>query len=207
MKKDLHKDYAALCSAATVPATSGYLFGDLSKLTKDISGANKLTKKVRPPKTQHYTQRKFWLEWPSLQSYKPRNSRQSPVPPISTDKKWFFVQRPPSKDKIEEGGRIKAGLTRTSPSTTKVCKLLRCNPAINEVHMLLSSLGSFKAGQIMWCLPHWQEITNDPTVLQCVKGIKIKFKPGMIPFQANVWPSTFNQSQHDIVAVEIDKLL
>lgn len=49
MKKDLHKDYAALCSAATVPATSEYLFGDLSKLTKDISEANKLTKKVRPP--------------------------------------------------------------------------------------------------------------------------------------------------------------
>ena len=48
MKKDLHKDYAALCSAATVPATSEYLFGDLSKLTKDISEANKLTKKVRP---------------------------------------------------------------------------------------------------------------------------------------------------------------
>ena len=48
MKKDLHKDYAALCSAATVPATSEYLFGDLSKLIKDISEANKLTKKVRP---------------------------------------------------------------------------------------------------------------------------------------------------------------
>ena len=47
MKKDLHKDYATLCSAATVPATSEYLFGDLSKLTKDISEANKLTKKVR----------------------------------------------------------------------------------------------------------------------------------------------------------------
>ena len=84
MKKDLHKDYAALCSAATVPATSEYLFGDLSKLTKDISEANKLTKKVRPPATQHCTQRKFWLEWPSLQLYKPGNSRQSPVPPIST---------------------------------------------------------------------------------------------------------------------------
>ena len=28
----------------------------------------------------------------------------------------------------------------------------------------------------------------------------------MIPFQTNVRPSTFNQSQHDIVAVEIEKL-
>ena len=49
MKKDLQKEYAALCSAATVPVTSEYLFGDLLKLTKDISEANKLTKKVRPP--------------------------------------------------------------------------------------------------------------------------------------------------------------
>ena len=46
MKKDLHKDYATLPSAAAVSVTSKYLFGDLSKLTKDISEANKLTKKV-----------------------------------------------------------------------------------------------------------------------------------------------------------------
>ena len=140
-------------------------------------------------------QPEFWLEWPLLQLYKPGNSRQSPVQikmfliwsmlyyviyvqgkikvllllsisPISTDKKWLFVWSPPSKDKIEEGGGIKAGLTQTSSSTTKVCQLLRCNPAIiNEVHMLLSSQGSFKAGQIMRSLSHWQEITNDPTII------------------------------------------
>ena len=49
MKKDQHQDYSALCSSTTVPATSEYLFGDLSKLTKDISEANKPTKRVRPP--------------------------------------------------------------------------------------------------------------------------------------------------------------
>lgn len=52
MKKELHKDYAALCNPSTVEPTSEFLFGDLSKLTRDISEANKLTKKVRP---QHYT--------------------------------------------------------------------------------------------------------------------------------------------------------
>lgn len=51
MKKEMHKDYAARCSPSTVEPTSEFLFGDLSKLTKDISEANKLTKKVRP---QHY---------------------------------------------------------------------------------------------------------------------------------------------------------
>ena len=47
LKKDLHKDFAALCNVNT-PAGE-YLFGDLSKLTKEISDANKLAKKVRPP--------------------------------------------------------------------------------------------------------------------------------------------------------------
>lgn len=53
MKKDLHKNYAALCSAASVPATSEYVFGALSKLTKNMSEANKLTKKVRLLTTLH----------------------------------------------------------------------------------------------------------------------------------------------------------
>ena len=48
MKKDLHRDYSALCNNTTVPPTSEYLFGDLSELTKDISDANKLARKVRP---------------------------------------------------------------------------------------------------------------------------------------------------------------
>ena len=46
LKKDLHKNFAALCDVNT-PAGE-YLFGDLSKLTKEISDANKLAKKVRP---------------------------------------------------------------------------------------------------------------------------------------------------------------
>ena len=48
MNKDLHRNYSALCNNTTVPPTSEYLFGDLSKLTKDISDANKLARKVRP---------------------------------------------------------------------------------------------------------------------------------------------------------------
>lgn len=51
MKKDLHKDYAALCSSTTVEPSSEYLFGDISKLAKDITEANKLTRKMRP---SHY---------------------------------------------------------------------------------------------------------------------------------------------------------
>ena len=57
IKKDLHKDYAALSSAATVPVTSKYLFGDLSKLTKDISERTSSPRKFAPCNTiQHTTE-------------------------------------------------------------------------------------------------------------------------------------------------------
>ena len=39
MKREMHKDYAALCNLSTVDGTSEYLFGDLSKLAKDITEA------------------------------------------------------------------------------------------------------------------------------------------------------------------------
>ena len=48
MKKELNKDYTALCNSSTVDASSEFLFGDLSKLAKDITDANKLTKKCAP---------------------------------------------------------------------------------------------------------------------------------------------------------------
>ena len=47
MKEELHKDYGSVCGM--IVGTSEFLFGDLSKLTKDITDANKLTKKMRPP--------------------------------------------------------------------------------------------------------------------------------------------------------------
>ena len=52
MRKELNHDYAALCNPNAVEGTSDLLFGDLSKLAKDITEANKLTKKVRSP---HHT--------------------------------------------------------------------------------------------------------------------------------------------------------
>ena len=47
MKKEQNKDYSALCNSSTVDASSEFLFGDLSELAKDITVANKRTKKVR----------------------------------------------------------------------------------------------------------------------------------------------------------------
>lgn len=76
MKRDLHRDYAALCSTTTVPSTSEYLFGDLSKLTKDISDANKLTKRVRPPPAHNSRGRKSTSQYYTNQGN--RNRRFAP---------------------------------------------------------------------------------------------------------------------------------
>jgi hypothetical protein len=57
MKRELHKDYAALCNVSSVEGDSEFLFGDLSKLTKDIAEANKLTKRVRPTQQFNYNAR------------------------------------------------------------------------------------------------------------------------------------------------------
>ena len=59
MKKELHKDYVALCNSSTVEGSSELLFGDLSKLAKDISETNKLTKKVRPPHSTNSRRDKY----------------------------------------------------------------------------------------------------------------------------------------------------
>lgn len=45
MKKELNQDLAALCNTAI--QSGEFLFGDLTKLTKDIPETNKLTKRVR----------------------------------------------------------------------------------------------------------------------------------------------------------------
>ena len=55
MKKDLHKDFTALCN---VHMPSGdYLFGDLSKAAKEITDANKLAKRVRAAGSSQTTSR------------------------------------------------------------------------------------------------------------------------------------------------------
>ena len=52
MRKKLNKDYAIMCNSSTVDPSSEFWFCDISKLAKDITDANKLTKKTHPTHTQ-----------------------------------------------------------------------------------------------------------------------------------------------------------
>ena len=51
LRKELNKDYAAMCRSSTVDPSFEFLFGDISKLARDSTDANKLRKKMRPSHT------------------------------------------------------------------------------------------------------------------------------------------------------------
>lgn len=102
MKKDLHRDYSALCTFTTIPPTSEYLFGDLSKLRKDISDANKLAKKVRPQQARAQG-RKYSSSSQRNQGYQ-GNRRYQPYQRPRND---FLSKGRPPRSKFKKEGDTK----------------------------------------------------------------------------------------------------
>ena len=89
MKKKLRKDYAALCNSSAVEGSSELLFGDLSKLAKDISEANKLTKKVRPSHSTNSRGDKYGGGQVMVQARETED-----FTPTQREALWFFRQKP-----------------------------------------------------------------------------------------------------------------
>ena len=195
MNKDLHRNYSALCNNTTVPHTSEYLFGDLSKLTKDISDANKLARKVRP---QHVRGPNRNFSMSSQRNQGPQGNRR--FQPYQRPRNDFFIQRPSSTIKVQKGG----GTEKNLITPTKVCaKQTPVDYNDNSLHALLHNQPNFKAGRIANALSEWGNITSDPTILEFVKGVRIAFTPGFSPEGDNVRSSVFNHVQQAIVAKEI----
>ena len=100
MKNDLNKDYAALCSSSPVDQTYEYLFGDLSKLAKDITDANRLAKKVRPsaPQASHSRDRNNRLGGRKIYGHQ-NNNRYAPYRGRSD----FLSKGQPPRGRKKEG--------------------------------------------------------------------------------------------------------
>ena len=195
MKREMHKDYAALCNLSIVDGNSEYLFGDLSKLAKDITEANKLRKKVRPQHSGTCRGDKY----AGRSTY---GSSQRRFQPYS--RPLIFRQKPLLKAAEKEKGR------RNEPELMKVPEVCNANMTslpIDIVHSLVKSQTSFQEGKLKHFLPLWEAITADPTILQTVTGVKIEFKSSVAPTQHYGRPSVFNSHQHSIVNAEIDTLL
>lgn len=104
MKKELNKDYAALCNSSTVDASSEFLFGDLSKLAKEITDANKLTKKVRPsPQQGHYSRSNRYTAG-GRRNFGHQSHRFSPYQRGRND---FLSKGHPPKSRIKKEGAAK----------------------------------------------------------------------------------------------------
>ena len=89
----------------------------------------------------------------------------------------------------------------------EVCNANMASLSIDIVHSLIKSQTSFQAGEIKHFLLQWEAITNDPTILQIITGVKLEFKDSVAPVQHSGRPSVFNSYQHSIVNTEIAKLL
>ena len=127
MKNYLHHDYAALCSSTTLESPSEYLFGDLSKLTKDIADANKLTKTTtKPETTQWFTVICAVSLWKSEISTEPAST-------------WgFFVQRSLPQNKNKENNKAKLSQPETNNNVKvraafKVGQLAKYLPKWHEI--------------------------------------------------------------------------
>ena len=99
MTNDLNKDYAALCSSSLVGQTYEYFFGDLSKLAKDNTDANRLTKKVRlsAPQASHSRDRSNRLG--DRKIYGHHNNRYAPYR-VRND---FLSKSQPPRGRKKEG--------------------------------------------------------------------------------------------------------
>ena len=81
------------------------------------------------------------------------------------------------------------------------------NSAYDEVKRLIENQTVFRAGQLTSAVHSWCEITNDPTIIQFVKGVFLEFTQNCEPTQISARPSIFNSKEQLIVHEEINKLL
>lgn len=81
------------------------------------------------------------------------------------------------------------------------------NSAYDEVKRLIENQTVFRAGQLTSAVHSWCEITNDPTIIQFVKGVFLEFTQNCEPTQISARPSIFNSREQLIVHEEINKLL
>ena len=79
------------------------------------------------------------------------------------------------------------------------------NSAYDEVKRIIEHQTVFRAGQLTSAVHSCYEITNDPMIIQFVKGVFLELTPnGCEPTQISTRPSTFNSKEQLIVHEEIN---
>lgn len=83
-----------------------------------------------------------------------------------------------------------------------------CYDIDNDILPCLLKPTEFKAGRLTDYLDQWSELTNDPTIINIVKGVKIEMvDDSHMIARPKARPSVFSDNEHLIVQQEIEKLI
>ena len=122
----------------------------------------------------------------------------------------IFIEKPLSADEREKGGHNQVTNEPQNNKPLNQVSLRDCgsgNFAYDVVMRLIENQTVFRAGQLTSAVHSWCEITNDPSIIQFVKGVFLEFTHNCEPTQISVRPSIFNSKEQLIVHEEINKLL
>ena len=176
------------------------LLGDLSKLAKDISEANKLTKKVNPPYSTNSRGDKYGERSSHGSS---QGNKISPI--LKREVLPFFRQKPFLQTKKEKGRRDESAAVKMPEVCDKNVTL--SNGLVPSILSILKLQTLFQAAQLHNFFPQWKTKTTDPTILQFVSEVKVESRNSFLPTQQHKRPRVFNTKQDAIVKAEINKLL
>jgi len=154
--------------------------GDLSKLAKDITDANRLA--------SHSRDRNNRLGGRKIYGHH-NNNRYAPY----RGRNDFLSKGQPPRSGPEKRGDHK--------------QTINIEVSSNDVVEFLPDLTNFHAGNLRAFVPSWRMITSDKNILDYVSGVKISFEEGLVPCQAHYRPNIFNPQEELIVRKEIKTLL
>ena len=170
-------------------------------MAKDITDANKLTKKVRPSHQQGNYSRSNRYTAGGRRNFGNQSNHFSSYQRGRND---FLSKGHPPKSRMKKEGAAKQNLTH------EICSE-QLSPTLNDlppdVGLIVGNQPVFKVGRLVEFIPRWREITSDPKILQYVHWVKISFIEGIVPRQQAYRPSVFYAQQREIVLNEIQSLL
>ena len=194
LKPFLKQEYASLCSSQT--AVSSLLLGDeLKTKLAAIRASNRISNTAIGPDRGSVRTRGA----PFTRSWRSRNTdRERP----------FFYKSPKTPQATQTTERGEQEVTHSQMvhrlNSLEVSEYMAFLPSLKE--HFIQQIASFEGGGIKWFFSHWQEITNDPEILDMVSGTHIEFQS--IPTQTRPKTSSkFSPQECATIQAEISNLL
>ena len=185
-KSDLDDKYKVLCN--NKKSVGSELFrDDLAERLKTVPESNNAAKKLTKAKTpSKKVSKPFYLKGDAKQE------------------SLCIIQQPdhPSREVPEEQQIPSKGVTKDNSQEPRAdCEAVIIQPKVNKNPLLIIG------GRIKGFFNHWKKLTNDPTILNIVKGYKVEFV-GPNPIQlGNIRPTVLNYQESQNMASLLNDFL